>query len=179
MPIPLLAMALGGAALGALSNKKDRKKGALMGLGAGLLGPAIGAMGGAGAAAAAPLSAAAGTAGTAAAGTAAAGAAIPAAAGAAIPSAAGAAIPAAIPAAVGAAGSAVPAAGGGMSGFAKTMAPMLIQGAMPKEGPPPPQAGPSMAMQNQGNQPQANLYNQAMVNQQERMKRRNHTRGMR
>ena len=165
MPIPLLAMALGGAALGALSNKKDRKKGALMGLGAGLLGPAIGAMGGAGAAAAAPLSAAAGTAGTAA-------------AGAAIP-AAGAAIPAAIPAAVGAAGSAVPAAGGGMSGFAKTMAPMLIQGAMPKEGPPPPQAGPSMAMQNQGNQPQANLYNQAMVNQQERMKRRNHTRGMR
>ena len=154
MPIPLLAMALGGAALGALSNKKDRKKGALMGLGAGLLGPAIGAMGGAGAAAAAPLSAAAGTAGTAAAG-------------------------AAIPAAVGAAGSAVPAAGGGMSGFAKTMAPMLIQGAMPKEGPPPPQAGPSMAMQNQGNQPQANLYNQAMVNQQERMKRRNHTRGMR
>lgn len=161
MPIPLLAMALGGAALGALSNKKDRKKGALMGLGAGLLGPAIGAMGGAGAAAAAPLSAAAGTAGTAAAGagTAAAGAAIPAAAG--------------------AAGAAVPAAGGGMAGFAKTMAPMLIQGAMPKEGPPPPQAGPSMAMQNQGNQPQANLYNQAMVNQQERMKRRNHTRGMR
>jgi hypothetical protein len=155
MPIPLLAMALGGAALGALSNKKDRKKGALMGLGAGLLGPAIGAMGAAGtgtAVAAAPLSA--GAAG--AAGTAAAGAAIPAAAGA-----------------------AVPAAGGGMAGFAKTMAPMLIQGAMPEEGPPPPQAGPSMAMQNQGNQPQANLYNQAMVNQQERMKRRNHTRGMR
>lgn len=151
MPIPLLAMALGGAALGALSNKKDRKKGALMGLGAGLLGPAIGAMGAAGAGtavAAAPLSA----------------------------GAAGAAIPAAIPAA---AGAAVPASGGGMAGFAKTMAPMLIQGAMPKEGPPPPQAGPSMAMQNQGNQPQANLYNQAMVNQQERMKRRNHTRGMR
>lgn len=144
-------MALGGAALGALSNKKDRKKGALMGLGAGLLGPAIGAMGAAGtgtAVAAAPLSA----------------------------GAAGAAIPAAIPAA---AGAAVPAAGGGMAGFAKTMAPMLIQGAMPEEGPPPPQAGPSMAMQNQGNQPQANLYNQAMVNQQERMKRRNHTRGMR
>ena len=35
-----IAMALGGAALGALSNKKDRKKGALMGLGLGLLGPA-------------------------------------------------------------------------------------------------------------------------------------------
>ena len=33
-------MALGGAALGALANKKDRKKGALMGLGLGLLGPA-------------------------------------------------------------------------------------------------------------------------------------------
>lgn len=45
MAIPLLAMALGGAALGALSNKKDRKKGALMGLGLGLLGPmAAGAM---------------------------------------------------------------------------------------------------------------------------------------
>ena len=35
-----IAMALGGAALGALANKKDRKKGALMGLGLGLLGPA-------------------------------------------------------------------------------------------------------------------------------------------
>lgn len=45
MPVPLLAMALGGAALGALANKKDRKKGALMGLGLGLLGPmAAGAM---------------------------------------------------------------------------------------------------------------------------------------
>ncbi len=41
----LLAMALGGAALGALANKKDRKKGALMGLGLGLLGPAMGAAG--------------------------------------------------------------------------------------------------------------------------------------
>lgn len=37
--LPLLAMSLGGAALGALANKKDRKKGALMGLGLGLLGP--------------------------------------------------------------------------------------------------------------------------------------------
>ena len=37
---PITMMALGGAALGALSNKKDRKKGALMGLGLGLLGPA-------------------------------------------------------------------------------------------------------------------------------------------
>lgn len=157
-------MALGGAALGALSNKKDRKKGALMGLGAGLLGPAIGAMGGAGAAVAAPLSAAAGTAGTAAAGTAAAGA------GTAALGTAGTSAAAAVPAAAG---------GGGMAGFAKTMAPMLLKGAMPKEGPPPPQAGQSMAIQNQGNQPQANLYNQAMVNQQERMKRRNHTRGMR
>ena len=45
MPIPLLAMALGGAALGALANPDDRKKGALMGLGAGLLGPAMGAAG--------------------------------------------------------------------------------------------------------------------------------------
>ena len=39
MPLPLLALALGGAALGALANPDDRKKGALMGLGAGLLAP--------------------------------------------------------------------------------------------------------------------------------------------
>ena len=39
MPVPLLALALGGAALGALANPDDRKKGALMGLGAGLLAP--------------------------------------------------------------------------------------------------------------------------------------------
>jgi len=39
MPGPI-AIALGAAALGALANKKDRKKGALMGLGIGLLGPA-------------------------------------------------------------------------------------------------------------------------------------------
>lgn len=134
MPIPLLAMALGGAALGALSNKKDRKKGALMGLGAGLLGPAIGAMGGVGAAGAAGA---------------------------------------------GAAGAAAPTLGAQVMGMTKAVAPVALMGAMPKEGPPPPQAGPSMAMQNQGNQPQSNLYNQAMVNQQERMKRRNHTRGMR
>jgi len=55
MAIPLLAMALGGAALGALSNKKDRKKGALMGLGLGLLGPAAGAVMGAGAPSAAAM----------------------------------------------------------------------------------------------------------------------------
>ena len=47
--LPLLGMALGGGALGALSNPKDRKKGALMGLGLGLLGPAAGAAMGAGA----------------------------------------------------------------------------------------------------------------------------------
>ena len=41
MPIPaLLATALGGAALGALANPEDRKKGALAGLGIGLIGPA-------------------------------------------------------------------------------------------------------------------------------------------
>ena len=45
-------MALGGAALGALANPKDRKKGALAGLGIGLLGPAAGAAMGAGAGAA-------------------------------------------------------------------------------------------------------------------------------
>lgn len=73
MPIPLLAMALGGAALGALANPEDRKKGALMGLGAGLLGPAV-----AGAAGATGVAGAAGAAGGAGAG--AAGAALPAAA---------------------------------------------------------------------------------------------------
>lgn len=52
MPVPLLAMALGGAALGALANPEDRKKGALMGLGAGLLAPlAGGALAGGGTAA--------------------------------------------------------------------------------------------------------------------------------
>lgn len=55
MAIPLLAMALGGAALGALANPKDRKKGALLGLGAGLLGPAAGAAMGAGAPSAAAM----------------------------------------------------------------------------------------------------------------------------
>lgn len=39
MPLPLLGLALGGAALGALANPDDRKKGALLGLGAGLLAP--------------------------------------------------------------------------------------------------------------------------------------------
>ncbi len=54
MPIPaLLATALGGAAIGALANPKDRKKGALAGLGIGLLGPAAGAAMGAGTTAAA------------------------------------------------------------------------------------------------------------------------------
>lgn len=66
MPLPLLALALGGAALGALANPDDRKKGALMGLGAGLLAPVAAPMMGIGTAAA----------GTAAAGTAGAGGAI-------------------------------------------------------------------------------------------------------
>lgn len=52
---PLLAMALGGAALGALANKKDRKKGALMGLGLALAAPAAGAVMGAGAPSAAAM----------------------------------------------------------------------------------------------------------------------------
>ena len=67
MPLPLLALALGGAALGALANPDDRKKGALMGLGAGLLAPVAAPMVGIGGAAGA---------GTAAAGTAGAGGAI-------------------------------------------------------------------------------------------------------
>ena len=67
MPVPLLALALGGAALGAVANPDDRKKGALMGLGAGLLAPVAAPMMGIGGAAGA---------GTAAAGTAGAGGAI-------------------------------------------------------------------------------------------------------
>lgn len=39
--LPLLAMSLGGAALGALANPKDRKKGALLGLGLGAAAPLI------------------------------------------------------------------------------------------------------------------------------------------
>ena len=64
MPIPLLAMALGGAVIGALANPDDRKKGALAGLGVGLLGPAAaGAMGAGAAAGAAGATTAAGAAG--------------------------------------------------------------------------------------------------------------------
>lgn len=65
MPVPLLALALGGAALGALANPDDRKKGALMGLGAGLLAPVAAPMmgiGGAGAGAAGAGTAGAGSA---------------------------------------------------------------------------------------------------------------------
>ena len=47
--MPLMAKALGGAALGALANPKDRKKGALMGFGLGVAAPMIGGMMGAGA----------------------------------------------------------------------------------------------------------------------------------
>ena len=154
MALPLLAMALGGAAVGALANKKDRKKGALMGLGAGLLGPAIGAMGGAGAATTAPLAAAA-----------------PAAA---VPAAAVVPAAATIPAATAAA---VPASGG-VTGFAKSIAPAMLPLVMPKKGPPPPQAGGSYAnnSQSQAGAQQDNLYAQAMINKQERMKGRNHRR---
>ena len=147
MPLPLLAMALGGAAVGALANKKDRKKGALMGLGAGLLGPAIGAMGAGGAATAAtaaPLAAA--------------------------PLAAGAG-------AAGAGAAAAPAAGG-MGAMTKSMIPAMLPLVMPKKGPPPPQAGGSYAnnSQSQAGAQQDNLYAQAMINKQERMKGRNHRR---
>lgn len=63
----IAAMGLGGAALGALANPDDRKKGALMGLGAGLLAPVAAPMMGIGGAAGA---AGAGTAGAVGAGTA-------------------------------------------------------------------------------------------------------------
>ena len=65
MPVPLLAMALGGAALGALANPDDRKKGALMGLGAGLLAPVAAPMMGIGGAAGAGTAGAAGATGAA------------------------------------------------------------------------------------------------------------------
>ena len=151
MPLPLLAMALGGAAMGALANKKDRKKGALMGLGAGLLGPAIGAMGAGGAAAATTAAPLAAGAGTAAAGTAAAGT-----------------------AGAGAAGTAA----GGMGAMTKSMIPAMLPLVMPKKGPEAPQAGGSYANNSQGQaggQPN-NLYAQAMINKQERMKGRTHRR---
>lgn len=61
MPGPI-AIALGAAALGALANKKDRKKGALMGLGIGLLGPAAAGLMAPATAAVAPVAATAATA---------------------------------------------------------------------------------------------------------------------
>ena len=61
MPGPI-AIALGAAALGALANKKDRKKGALMGLGLGLLGPAAAGVLAPATAAVAPVAATAATA---------------------------------------------------------------------------------------------------------------------
>ena len=164
MPLPLLAMALGGAAMGALANKKDRKKGALMGLGAGLLGPAIGAMGAGGAATAATAAPLAAGAGTAAAGTAAAGTAAAGTAGAGAAGTAAAAAPA--------------AAAGGMGAMTKSMIPAMLPLVMPKKGPAPPQAGGSYANNSQGQaggQPN-NMYAQAMINKQERMKGRTHRR---
>jgi len=57
-----ITIALGAAALGALANKKDRKKGALMGLGLGLLGPAAAGVLAPATAAVAPVAATAATA---------------------------------------------------------------------------------------------------------------------
>jgi len=117
MPIPLLAMALGGAALGALSNPEDRKKGALMGLGAGLLGPAV--AGAAGATGVAGAAGAAGGAGAGAAGGLAAGGA---------GTAAGTAAGAAGAAGAGAAGAALPAAATGATQAAAAGAPIVEAG---------------------------------------------------
>ena len=155
MAIPLLAMALGGAALGALSNKKDRKKGALMGLGLGLLGPAAGAVMGAGAPSAAAMT--------------------PLASGLAGPAATApvglmAKMNAAAGAQMGGLGSMLTSEG--MKGAAKqtaiSAAPIMLSSAMQET--PAPQPGRSLAMDNRASGAPVDLYQQAAMNRQQRMK---------
>lgn len=151
----LLAMALGGAALGALANKKDRKKGALMGLGLGLLGPMMaGGMGvgaaGAGTGVASGITNAA-------------------------PLAKGAGMFAkasnAAATGFGKVGAALTSEG--MKGAAKqtaiSSAPVLLQSAL--EETPAPQPGRSLAMDNRAAGAPVDLYAQAAINRQQRMKR--------
>lgn len=157
MPIPaLLGMALGGAALGALANPKDRKKGALVGLGLGLLGPAAGAAMGAGAPSAAAMT----------------------------PLAPGLAGPVAT-APVGLMAKMNAAAGAQMSGLGSMLAsegmketakqaaissaPVLLQSAMQET--PAPAPGRSLAMNTGSTGPAVDLYQQAAINRQQRMKR--------
>ena len=173
MPIPLLAMALGGAALGALANPDDRKKGALLGLGAGLLGPAAGAagIGGGGilgssvGAAAAPAAALA-----------------PVAVGSVVPASAMVATPAAagtIGTGVGGTGAATTTLGkigSALTGetakeLALSTAPVALQAAMTPGQQQQAPVGRSLALQNQQGE-RVSPYQRAALNRQQRMKGR-------
>tara|TARA_R110002153_G_scaffold793_1_gene3705 strand:+ start:1964 stop:2425 length:462 start_codon:yes stop_codon:yes gene_type:complete len=139
----IAAMALGGAAIGALANKKDRKKGALMGLGLGLLGPlAAGAM----APAAAPIVAGGG-------GTA--------------PIVAGAGGTGAATTTLGKIGSAL--TGETAKKLALSTAPVALQLAMTPGQQQQAPAGRSLALQNQQGE-RVSPYQRAALNRQQRMK---------
>ena len=180
MPIPLLAMALGGAALGALANPDDRKKGALMGLGAGLLGPAMGAagIGGGGVlgssmgAAAAPAAAMTKLGGAAALAPVSVGSVVPASAMVATPAAAG-----TIGTGVGGTGAATTTLGkigSALTGetakeLALSTAPVALQAAMTPGQQQQAPVGRSLALQNQQGE-RISPYQRAALNRQERMK---------
>ena len=201
MPVPLLAFALGGAALGALANPEDRKKGALMGLGAGLLAPlAAPALAGGGAAAGGTVGS--GTAlgatsaatpvmtGTGAMGAGAAGQGTAALAGKAMANPVG--IQSILPGAgigtggvahTGTMGSKLAAAAQGAAsktgefiaaeapGVAKDVAAASLISQATKQGPGAPPPAQSMALRAQ-QQPSESLYDRAAVNRQARMKKR-------
>ena len=182
MPIPLLAMALGGAALGALANPDDRKKGALMGLGAGLLGPAMGAagIGGGGVlgssmgAAAAPAAAMTKLGGAAALAPVSVGSVVPASAMVATPAAAG-----TIGTGVGGTGAATTTLGkigSALTGetakeLALSTAPVALQAAMTPGQQQQAPVGRSLALQNQQGE-RISPYQRAALNRQQRMKGR-------
>ena len=149
----IAAMALGGAAIGALANKKDRKKGALMGLGLGLLGPlAAGAM----APAAAPIVAGTGAA-----------APIVAGAGGTAPIVAGAGGTGAATTTLGKIGSAL--TGETAKKLALSTAPVALQLAMTPGQQQQAPAGGSLALQNQQGE-RVSPYQRAALNRQQRMK---------
>ena len=149
----IAAMALGGAAIGALANKKDRKKGALMGLGLGLLGPlAAGAM----APAAAPIVAGTGAA-----------APIVAGAGGTAPIVAGAGGTGAATTTLGKIGSAL--TGETAKELALATAPVALQAAMTPGQQQQAPAGRSLALQNQQGE-RISPYQRAALNRQQRMK---------
>tara|TARA_B110000503_G_scaffold95295_1_gene143459 strand:- start:565 stop:1107 length:543 start_codon:yes stop_codon:yes gene_type:complete len=166
----IAAMALGGAAIGALANKKDRKKGALMGLGLGLLGPLAAGAGAAGAGAAG-----AGTAGAGAAALA------PVSVGSVVPASAMVATPAAagtIGTGVGGTGAAATTTlgkiGSALTGetakkLALSTAPVALQLAMTPGQQQQAPAGRSLALQNQQGE-RVSPYQRAALNRQQRMK---------